>query len=115
MKLNSETIHQICNLQHKITVCQIYLKDVTGLYTSNMVGQMIDDLKLKSKLDSYQDELAKVISTLSPVDIEETFSDKEYVQLPENKFTFDLQREASKEVIGKALTLEEIMEQKGLL
>lgn len=115
MKLNSETIHQICNLQHKITVCQIYLKDATGLYTSDMVGQMIDDLKLKSKLGDYQDELNQLLSTLNIDDVKETFSDKEYIQLPENKFTFDLQREASKEVIGKALTLEEIMEQKGLL
>lgn len=40
MKLNSRTIHKICNLQHKITVCQIYLKDATGLYTSDMVGQL---------------------------------------------------------------------------
>lgn len=115
MKLSSGIIHQICNLQHKITICQIYLKDVTGLYTSDMVGKIITDLRLKSKLDSYQDELNQLLNTLNIDDVKETFSDKEYVQLPENKFTFDMQREASKDVIGQALTLEEIMERKGLL
>lgn len=115
MKLNSKTIHQICNLQHKITVCQIYLKGATGFYTNDMVGQMFNDLKLKSKLDDYEDELKKLLGTLNIDDVKETFTDKEYLQLPVNKFTFELQREASKEVIGKALTLEEIMEQKDLL
>ena len=115
MKLNSEMIHKICNLQHKIMVCKIYLEDATGLYTSDMVGEMIDDLKLLTKMDNYADELNKLISTLNIDDVKETFSDKEFVQLPENKFTLDMQREASKEVIGQALTLEEIMEKKGLL
>lgn len=67
------------------------------------------------KGNSYQDELNQLLSTLNIDDVKETFSDTEYIQLPENKFTFDLQRKASKEVIGKALTLEEIMLQKGLL
>ena len=115
MKLTSEQIHKICNLQHKVMICKIYLKDSTGLYTSERIGEMFDDLELLSKMDNYLKELNEFLTTVDVEDVKETFSDKEFLQLPENKFTFDLQREATKEVIGRALTLEEVMEKVGAL
>ena len=90
MKLTSEQIHKICNLQHKVMICKIYLKDSTGLYTSERIGEMFDDLELLSKMDNYLKELNEFLTTIDVEDVKETFSDKEFLQLPENKFTFDL-------------------------
>ena len=73
------------------------------------------ELDLWSKMDKYKSDLDKVVETLNLEDVSETFSNKEFLQQPENKFTFEMQKEATKEVIGRALTLEEIMQERGII
>ena len=55
-------------------------------YTNNNVYQLEKDMKIRD------------------------IADKEYPQRPENRFTFENQKQATKEVTGEELTLEEFME-----
>ena len=109
-KLTSEQIKEICELQHKSFICQFLLKNSTGFYTQDNINQMFSDISLRGKLDTYQDKLNELVNEYGSEKVIETFKDKEFVQLPENKFTFDMQRKATNEVIGESLTLEEFFE-----
>lgn len=108
--LSSEQIKEICALQHKMTICQILISRMPMAYTQDTMYQMERDLKIRSMYNDLQQDLSKLITKYGADCIGATFSDKEYIKKPENRFTFDEQRKATKEVIGKELTLEEVID-----
>lgn len=108
--LSSEQIKEICVVQHKMTICQILISKMPIAYTQDTIYQMEKDLKIRSMYEDLQQDLSKLITKYGADCIGATFSDKEYLKKPENRFTFDEQRKATKEVIGKELTLEEVLD-----
>lgn len=114
MRLNSSEIYTICKLQHQIVVSNYYISKMPMGYTNMDISRFESDMKIRAineKCTKELDELIKTLINKYGADvIKNTFSDKEYLQLLENRFTFDDQRQATKEVIGKELTLEEVFE-----
>lgn len=112
-KLNSKQIKEICKLQHKMVVAKIMIKNMPVAYTNDTIYQMEKDLKIRAIGEECGTKMAELINKYGNEIIENTFSDKEYLQKDENKFTFGEQKQATKEVIGKELTLEEVIEKYG--
>ena len=67
-------------------------------------------MKIRDIVDNCENEMKELLLKYGSEIIVNTFSDKEYLQRPENRFTFENQRQATKEVTGEELTLEEFME-----
>lgn len=111
--LSSEEIKQICELQHKIVVCRVLINKMPMAYTNDNVHQLEKDIQIRAKHDEYSEKMMELISKFGSEVVGDTFSNKELLQKPENKFTFEDQRKATKEVIGKELTLEEFLEMYG--
>lgn len=109
-KLNSEQIKEICKLQHKIVVAKLMIQKMPIGYTNNNVGELERDMKIRSIAEECTGEMTNLINKYGKDIIENTFTDKEYLQKDENRFTFEEQRQATKEVIGKELTLEEVFD-----
>lgn len=109
-KLNSEQIKEICKLQHKIVVAKFMIQKMPIGYTNNNVGELERDMKIRSIAEECTEEMTNLINKYGKDIIENTFTDKEYLQKDENRFTFEEQRQATKEVIGKELTLEEVFD-----
>ena len=109
-KLNSEQIKKICRVQHKMVVAQYLISKMPIAYTNMDIGRFERDMKIKSIAESCEEKMKELINKYGDEIIKNTFSDKDYIQKQENKFTFDEQRQATKEVIGKELTLEEVFE-----
>ena len=79
-------------------------------YTNNNVYQLEKDMKIRDIVDNCEKEMKELLLKYGSEIIVNTFSDKEYLQRPENRFTFENQKQATKEVTGEELTLEEFME-----
>lgn len=79
-------------------------------YTNNNVYQLEKDMKIRDIVDNCENEMKELLLKYGSEIIVNTFSDKEYLQRPENRFTFENQKQATKEVTGEELTLEEFME-----
>lgn len=79
-------------------------------YTNNNVYQLEKDMKIRDIADNCENEMKELLLKYGSEIIINTFSDKEYLQRPENRFTFENQKQATKEVTGEELTLEEFME-----
>lgn len=109
-KLNSEQIKEICKVQHKMVVAQYLTTKMPMAYTNMDIGRLERDMKIRSIVGSCEEQMKELINKYGDEIIKNTFSDKEYLQKQENRFTFDEQRQATKEVIGKELTLEEVFE-----
>lgn len=79
---------------------------------SNVVNNMSDfgEQQIYTYLDNVKKKMKELLLKYGSEIIVNTFSDKEYLQRPENRFTFENQKQATKEVTGEELTLEEFME-----
>lgn len=110
-KLNSEQVKEICNIQHKMVVAQYLITKMPIAYTNMDVGKLEKDMKIRNIAESCEEKMKKLIDKYGDEIIKNTFGDKDYMQKQENRFTFDEQKQATKEVIGKELTLEEVFEQ----
>lgn len=108
--LTSEQIKEICAIQHKLYVCKAIISKMPAGYTQLDIDQLSKDLQIRAKHDKYEEELGKLITKYGADAIGATFSDKEIMSSPENRFTFEDQRKATFEVIGKELTFEEVLE-----
>lgn len=109
-RLNSEQIKEICKIQHKLLIAKILISKMPMAYTNNNVYQLEKDMKIRDIVDNCENEMKELLLKYGSEIIVNTFSDKEYLQRPENRFTFDNQKQATKEVTGEELTLEEFME-----
>lgn len=109
-KLNSEQIKEICKIQHKMVIAQKLISKMPIAYTNMDVDNLKRDMEIRNIADTCEEKMKELINKYGDEKIKNTFSDKEYLQKQENKFTFDEQRQATKEVIGKELTLEEFFE-----
>lgn len=112
--LTTEQIHEICKLQHKITVCEILISKMPLGYTNADIAALERDMNIRSMHESCTRALNEIITSVGMEAIGATFGDKEIMTKPENRFTFEEQRQATKEVIGKELTLEEVLEYYGI-
>lgn len=110
MKLNSEQIKEICKIQHKMVVANYMISKMPIAYTNYDIGRFEKDMQIRSIADNCQQQMEELINKYGDKIIKNTFSDKDYLQKEENRFTFEDQRQATKEVIGKELTLEEVFE-----
>lgn len=109
-RLNSEQIKQFCKVQHKMLITKILISKMPIAYTNNNAHQLTKDMKIRGVADNCENEMKELLLKYGNEIIINTFSDKEYLQRPENKFTFEDQKQATKEVTGEELTLEEFME-----
>ena len=110
IKLNSEQIKEICRVQHKMVVAKYFVSKMPLAYTQDDIGLLERDLKIRTIADESEKEMVNLLNKYGEDAIKNTFDDKEYLQKEENRFTFEEQRQATKEVIGKELTLEEVFE-----
>lgn len=110
MKLKSNEIKEICKIQHKIFITDFLISKMPLGYTNDDVGKLVEDMKIRSINNECKEQMDKLIIKYGEANIIETFSDKEYLQNKENRFTFDEQKQATKEVIGQKLTLEEFID-----
>ena len=108
--LTSEQIKEICAVQHKLYVCKAIMSKMPAGYTQADIDALSKDLQIMAKHEKYEEELNKLITKYGAEAIGVTFSDKEIMSNPENRFTFEDQRKATFEVIGKELTFEEVLE-----
>lgn len=109
-KLNSEQIKEMCRIQHKMFVSRYLISKMPLAYTNMTFGDLERDVKIRSINEECEKQMNDFIKKHGKEIIINTFSDKDYVQKEENRFTFEEQRQATKEVIGKELTLEEVFE-----
>lgn len=108
--MTTEQIHKMCNLQHKITICELFIHQMPLGYTQDMLGEFQRDMEIRAKYDTYRNEQDAMIKEIGMEVVGSTFSNKELMKLPENRFTFEEQKEATFEVIGRRLTFEEVFE-----
>lgn len=108
--LSKEQVKEICNIQHKITVCAIIISKMPIAYTNDTIYRMEKDLKIREMHSNLEEEMSKLITKYGAEAIGATFTDKELMHSPEYRFTFDDQRKATYEVIGQELTLEEVLD-----
>ena len=109
-RLNSEQIKEICKIQHKMVIAKYLITKMPLAYTNMDIGRLEKDMKIRGIAESCEEQMKEVINNYGDEIIKNTFSDIDYLQKQENRFTFDEQRQATKEVIGKELTLEEVFE-----
>lgn len=109
-RLNSEQIKEICKVQHKLLIAKILIRKMPIAYTNNNIHQLEKDMKIRNIADNCENEMKGILLKYGSEIIVNTFSDKEYLQRTGNKFTLEEQRQATKEVTGEELTLEEFME-----
>lgn len=108
--MTTEEIKEFCKLQHMATVCEVLMLQMPIAYTSETAYQLERDMKIKS---IHEDVINKMLSKIKRIGadvIGATFSDNNIMKDPKNRFTLDEQRQATKEVIGESLTLEEVFE-----
>lgn len=79
-------------------------------YTQDDINELKRDLDIRAKKEAAEKEMEEIIKILGADAIGTTFSDPEIMKKPENRFTFDDQRKATFDVIGKELTLEEVFD-----
>ena len=79
-KLNSEQIKEICKLQHKIVVAKLMIQKMPIGYTNNNVGELERDMKIRSIAEECTEEMTNLINKYGKDIIENTFTDKEYLQ-----------------------------------
>lgn len=106
--MNKEEIKEMCKLQHKDLCYKILINKMPVGYTNNNVYQLEQDMRIRSLYEKNTEKINEMIEKIGVKKLEETFSDKEIMQ--QNRFTFDDQRQASKEVFGIELTMEEVFE-----
>jgi hypothetical protein len=111
--MKSEEIKEICKLLHMKTVCTVLISKAPIAYTNENAHQLINDMKIRDKYEEVSKELEDKIKDIGIEKVNETFSNKEIMQDEKNRFTFDDQRQATFEVIGKKLTIEEFLEKYG--
>lgn len=109
--MNKEEIKEMCKLQHKDLCYTILINKMPVGYTNNNVYQLEQDMRIRSLYEKNTEKINEMIEKIGVKKLKETFSDKEIMQ--QNRFTFDEQRQASKEVFGIELTIEEVFERYG--
>ena len=109
-KLNSKQIKELCKLQHKIVISQYLISKMPLAYTNFDLDRLERDMKIRSACEDSKEKTIELVKEYGSEIIENTFKDNEYMKKEENRFTFEDQRQATKEVIGKELTLEEVFE-----
>jgi len=107
-KLNSEQIKELCRIQHKMFISEYLISKMPIAYTNMDLGYFERDMRIRSTYEKCKDQMVELIEKYGNEVIENTFGDTEYMQ--NNRFTLEEQRQATKEVIGKELTLEEVFE-----
>jgi len=108
-----EQIKKLCSLQHKDICYKVVLSNMPFAYTDLDIGKLEKDMKLREAALSNEAELEKMVDEIGFDTIEKTFTDKEL--MANTKFTYEDQRQASKEAIGEELTLEEVFKKYNLL
>jgi len=108
--MNKEEIKEICKLQHKDIIYKVLISKMPIAYTSFDAHNLERDMKIRNDYEENQKELYKMVEKVGMKKIEETFGNPEIMKKEENRFTYDDQRKATKEVIDKELTLEEFFE-----
>lgn len=108
--METKDIKEICRLQHKDFVYRILINRMPIAYTNHDVYNLKRDTKIRSDYEENKTVLYKKVEEVGREAIEATFGNKEIMQNEENRFTLDDQRKASAEVLGKELTLEEVLE-----
>lgn len=110
-KLTGKELKKLFVLTHKEAVLKITVSRMPFAYMNEDAGQMVRDIKMRSKLEKVEEELREETNRLYEKYGEEgfmnTFNDPDYIQ--QNKFTFEDQKAASKEAIGRAITLEDLL------
>ena len=108
--MTSEQVKAVCNAQHKMMICDILISKMPLGYTNDTINEMKRDLDIRVQKEGYEKQMKELIDEIGNAEIIKCFSDKEFMQKEENRFTFEDQRKATKEVIGKEYTLEEFIE-----
>jgi len=111
--LTTEQIKELCWLQHKLVVYGVMLKRMKFAYTQDEINEMFDDIRFRSQAEKCQDDLEALVEKYGEEKVKNTFTNKELLSSPENRFTFEEQRRCTKEAIGEELTLEEFIEKYG--
>lgn len=112
--MNTEKIKEICKLQHKDLLYKILIKKMPIAYTNYDMGQMEHDMKIRSDYEKNTSKISKIVDEVGVKAINETFGNPEIMKNPENRFTYEDQKNASKEVLGLELTLEEVFDKYNL-
>lgn len=108
--MTAEQIKEFCRYQHKDLCYKILISKMPVGYVNEQVYKLPKDMEIRRAQLENEEAMFIFVEGIGMKEIETTFSNPAIMQRAENRFTFDEQREASKEALGEALTMEEIVE-----